>query len=339
MGTAQALDDPVLEPRLHTAFRAAAARANYLSQDRPDVQFAAKEICRWMSKPTASSWEALKRLCRYLCGLPRLVFRYDTQESEGLTVYSDTDWGGCAKTRKSTSGGCIFMGTHLLKSWSSTQQTVSLSSGEAEYYGAVRAAGAGLGMQALMDDLGLKLPVLVFVDSSAAIGIASRQGLGKLRHLDTHTLWLQQAVRSKKVTVRKIDGCDNPADLFTKHLASRDRLRHLMDLFACDYRDGRSKAAPMLRRTERMGVEMRDEAELGQIRAQERLPHYLSEDRLDMDYPKVYAPADLETTEFEMNGEDVIVNCGLRIADKIMEAAGRQGLLRHLNIETETRCI
>jgi hypothetical protein len=288
-----------------------------------------------MSKPTASAWEALKRLCRYLCGLPRLVFRYDIQDSEGLTVYSDTDWGGCTKTRKSTSGGCIFVGTHLLKSWSSTQQCVSLSSGEAEYYGAVRAAGAGLGLQALLADLGQKLPVLVFVDSSAAIGIASRQGLGKLRHLDTHTLWLQQAVRSKKVTVRKIDGADNPADLFTKHLALRDRLRHLMDLFACDYRDGRSQAAPMLRRTERMGTEMRDEAELSAVRARDRLPHYLSEDLLDVNYPKVHAPPELETTGYQMNGEDVVIACGLRVADRIMEAAGKQGRLRHLNIEQD----
>ena len=61
-------DEP-LEDKFHTSFRAAAARANYLAADRPDCQFAAKEICRWMSSPCKSAWNSLKRLCRYLSGL------------------------------------------------------------------------------------------------------------------------------------------------------------------------------------------------------------------------------------------------------------------------------
>ena len=62
----QYADDKPLDPSLHTTFRALAARANYLSADRPDCQFAAKEICRWMSSPTELSMNALKRLGRYL---------------------------------------------------------------------------------------------------------------------------------------------------------------------------------------------------------------------------------------------------------------------------------
>ncbi len=85
-------NDEPLDPKLHTAFRGAAARANYLSADRMDVQFAAKEICRWMAAPTQQSWLALKRLCRYLVGLPRLVYRYDWQTVEAIDVYTDTDW-------------------------------------------------------------------------------------------------------------------------------------------------------------------------------------------------------------------------------------------------------
>ena len=137
---AEVLAEQPLDPKLHTAFRAAAARSNYLSMDRPDVQFACKEICRYMSKPTTGSWMALKRLCRYLVGLPRLIWKYRLQEDAEVAVYSDTDWAGCPRTRKSTSGGCILVGTHLIKTWSSTQQSVAMSSGEAEFYGAVKAA-------------------------------------------------------------------------------------------------------------------------------------------------------------------------------------------------------
>ena len=101
-----ALDaDKPLEERKHTLFRAVAARGNYIGPDRPDVQYSAKEVCRWMSAPTELGGTALKRLGRYLVGHKRLVFEYPWQEASGFDIYSDTDWAGCLKTRKSTSGG------------------------------------------------------------------------------------------------------------------------------------------------------------------------------------------------------------------------------------------
>ena len=56
-----------------TLFRALAARANFLSQDRPDINFSTKELCREFSQPNQKSFLKLKRLVRYLIGLPRLV--------------------------------------------------------------------------------------------------------------------------------------------------------------------------------------------------------------------------------------------------------------------------
>ncbi len=239
--------DTPLSAKIHTAFRGSAARANYLAADRVDVQFSAKEICRWMSKPTEQSWQALKRRCRYLAGLPRMVYKYSFQSAGCVEVYTDTDWAGCPRTRKSTSGGALMIGSHLIKSWSSTQSSVALSSGEAEFNGVVRGAGIGLGYRSMLQDFGHDLPVRVWTDSSAAIGICGRQGLGKLRHLDTHTLWVQQAVRTKRIMLCKIDGERNPADLLTKHSLTRDRMMHLTSLFDCVYRGGRSAAAPACR--------------------------------------------------------------------------------------------
>ena len=95
-----------------------------------------------------------------------------------LECYSDTDWAGCPNTRKSTSAGCLMLGAHLLKSWSSTQPSISLSSGEAEYYGVVNAAGIAIGQQSLMQDLGIKVGVRVWTDNSAAVGNCGRSGLG-----------------------------------------------------------------------------------------------------------------------------------------------------------------
>ena len=51
-------------------------------------------------------------------GRRRLVYCYPWQSADHVDVYSDTDWPGCPRTRKSTSGGCIVLGQHLIKSWS-----------------------------------------------------------------------------------------------------------------------------------------------------------------------------------------------------------------------------
>ena len=112
------------------------------------------------------------------------------------------------------------IGSHMSKFWPSTQASLALSSGEAEYYGVVRAAGIGLGQQALFRDAGLEVPIRVWTDSFAAMGISARQGLGKLRHLEWHSLWLQQRLRRKQLELSKVPGEENPADLFAKHLES-----------------------------------------------------------------------------------------------------------------------
>ena len=131
-----------------------------------------------VSTPTKAAWEALTRLCRYLVGLTRMIFHYRWDSIEHAEVYIDTGWAGCLKSRKSTSGGCVILGTHAVKTWSSTQTSLALSSGESEFNGVVRGAGVGLGYQSLLGDLGVNICLRVWTDSSAAIGICTRQGSG-----------------------------------------------------------------------------------------------------------------------------------------------------------------
>ena len=84
-----------LNPDDATMYRALAARCNYLSQDRPDISFASKELCREFNIPCVSSFKKLKRLVRYLRGLPRLVYHYDFQSApKQLDAYVDTDFAG-----------------------------------------------------------------------------------------------------------------------------------------------------------------------------------------------------------------------------------------------------
>ena len=186
-----------------TAYRSLAARCNYLAADRIDIQYAVKELCREMSCPTSISWIKLKKLARYLKAHPRLVMKYKYKDNAGtLNVYSDTDFAGCLKTRRSTSGGCIMRGSHCIKSWATTQAIVALSSGEAEYYGLTKAACLGIGAISLCKDFHIVLKLIVYTDSSAAKGIVARRGLGKLRHLDVQVLWLQE--RESSVSTYKL---------------------------------------------------------------------------------------------------------------------------------------
>ena len=119
-------------------------------------------------------------------------------------------------------------GCHGIKAWSATQQVIALSSGEAEYYGMVKGAGNALGLSGVLQDLGICLPIILYTDSSAAKGISSRRGLGKVRHIELSELWLQDQVARGKVEVRKIRGEDNISDSLTKH-ATPDRIKQTME--------------------------------------------------------------------------------------------------------------
>jgi hypothetical protein len=208
-----------LDAKGKTEFRGLAARANYLSLDRMDIQYATKEACREMAAPTEKSMAKMKRIARYLLNHPRVIICFragDETDDEIIDVFSDSDWAGCKKTRRSTSGGAMLVSGGLVKTWSSTQSIVAQSSGEAEYYALVRAAAEALGLQSILTDLGWRATIRLWVDSSAAKAIASRAGLGRVRHMEVKFLWLQQALKDKKLFVFKVPGQANPADIMTK---------------------------------------------------------------------------------------------------------------------------
>ncbi len=90
-----------------------------------------------------------------------MITKFMYQEESELTVTTDTDFAGCGKTRKSTSGGVLMLGSHLLKSWSSTQAVIALSSGEAEYYGMVKGASVALGCKAMLSEIGVDVNIVM----------------------------------------------------------------------------------------------------------------------------------------------------------------------------------
>ena len=238
-------DEP-LDDRMKHLYCSWSARANYLALDRIDLAYASKELCRHFSNPRRSHLKGLLRLATYLQGARWLSYRYDWQPMDlPLQSFSDTDYAGCKKTRRSTSGGVVLRGSHLLKHWSSTQKFVTLSSAEAELGGIVRCATESIGIQSLAIDLGIRVEILLFADAAAAIGICQRTGVGRVRHLATGQLWVQEKLRAGSLRLYKVDGAKNPADLLTKHLPT-DTATKLLDLLPVTWMESRTKSAPLI---------------------------------------------------------------------------------------------
>ena len=108
-------DEIELNAEYTTQYKSIVARANYLANDRPDIQYAVKKLATNMASPTNRNWQELKRLGRYLKGKPRLIIKYDWQDPINvLTSFSDSDWAGDRETRKSTSGGIITAGSRRI---------------------------------------------------------------------------------------------------------------------------------------------------------------------------------------------------------------------------------
>jgi hypothetical protein len=147
--------------------------------------------------------------------------------------------------------------------------------------------------------------------------------------LDTHTLWIQQAVRCGRVDLRKVKGEVNPADLLTKHLLSRERMGELVELVGCKYRGGRSEAAPQTRTTT-LGKATLADAGLNQARCEETMPHLAFSGRdLDDRYPSLRAPDDIDDGSAElMDRNDVVFQAGRKEAEEIARRAMLHGRRR-----------
>ena len=199
-------------------YRRWVAVLNYLAQDRLDLSYAVKEAARSMATPHTDDGVRLKRILRYLQGAPRAsyVFKLHPQVTE-LVGQVDSDWAGCTRTRRSTSCRIIYKGLRCLAHWSRTQATIALSSGEAELNAALKGAAELLGAQEMMRELHVPMTVRLEGDSSACEGIVSREGCGRIKHLQVRQLWIQEKFSGGQLTFTEVPRDHNTADCQTKH--------------------------------------------------------------------------------------------------------------------------
>ena len=168
-----------------------------------------------------------------------MLWRNPQQEWTGKVLgLTDSNWAACPVSRKSTSATYLMLGKHPIFAASSTQTILSLSSGEAEFYGAVRCACRTPGLKSLMSDLSLDVKAELVTDSSACKALCSRRGAGRIRHIHCPAWWLR-----RKNAITRRAGKDLAPDVGTKAGIPEDTMWRLMGMFGLAKGDGRAKQA------------------------------------------------------------------------------------------------
>jgi hypothetical protein len=221
----------------HSLYRRLCGKIQYAVPRRPDVMYPLKELGRRLSSPREADMKCLKHLLRYIRGTVDIALVHKSERDfKRLRGSTDTDWAGCRETRKSTCCGIIRWCGVIITCYARTESVLAQSSPEAEYLGAVVLAAEMLYIAELIRFMGFKTQIEIECDASSAIAMASRRGLGRVRHMELKWLWLQQLVSTKKVRIVKVPGTENAPDIGTKHLprAALEKCRTMLGMAAVD---------------------------------------------------------------------------------------------------------
>ena len=105
----------------------------YLTGSRPDIAFNVDICSRFQSNSKVSHLNAVKKIIKYVGGTCNYGLFYSKESNLSLAGFSDSDWAGNVDDRKGITGGCFYVGANLVAWMSKKQNSVSLSTAEAEY--------------------------------------------------------------------------------------------------------------------------------------------------------------------------------------------------------------
>ncbi|CAA7058249.1 unnamed protein product [Microthlaspi erraticum] len=180
----------------------------YLTASRPDLSFSVGVCARYQAKPKQSHLQAVKKILRYVKGTVNLGIFYSKGSNRNLAGYCDADWAGCADDRKSTSGGCFFLGNNLIAWLSKKQNSVSLSTAEAEYIALGSCCTQLIWMRQMSADYGMESgPFLVYCDNKSAIDISKNPVQhSRTKHIDIRHHFVRELVEEKQIFPKSIEG-------------------------------------------------------------------------------------------------------------------------------------
>ena len=183
-------------------YASAAGTLLYHALDRPDLQFTVGRLTSAITKPLREHRAMMKHCLRYLVGRRCCAWKFDYQEWQGeIVILTDADWASDNERRRSVDCVDIYHGGHLIEASTSTQQVVSLSTAESEFFGTVRGAASGIQLREAFMQFGFSVRLRVLSDSSAARATTARTGSGRVKHVEARYLWVQDRVRKKQFSV------------------------------------------------------------------------------------------------------------------------------------------
>ena len=139
-----------------TLYRSMIGSLLYLTASRPDISFSVGVRARYQSKPKESHVSAVKRILKYVSGTVDYENWMSKDTNTVIVGFSVADWARCVDDRKSTFGGCFFVGNNLVAWHSKKQTSTSLSTAKAEYIAAGSCCTQLLWMKQMMQDYGIK---------------------------------------------------------------------------------------------------------------------------------------------------------------------------------------
>lgn len=189
---------------------------------RPDLGFAVGRLSQYCEKPLKSHWKAVKRVYRYVKGTQTMGIQYGSSTEPAITGFCDSDWAGCAESRKSTEA-FVFMMTGGAISWRSKKQSiVALSSCEAEYISCCSAAKEAIWLSNVLSGmLGTKspTPITILMDNQGSISLTQNMSVNaRNKHIDIRYHFVRDAVSHKSIALSYIPTSDQVADVLTKAL-------------------------------------------------------------------------------------------------------------------------
>ena len=193
----------------------------YLTASRPDIMFSVCLCARFQSCPRESHLSAVKRIFKYLAGTIEIGLWYPKFTSFDLIGYSDADFAGCKVDRKSTSGTCHFLGNSLISWHSKKQNSVALSTAEAEYVAAGSCCAQILWMKQTLEDYGLKYDhIPIRCDNTSAINLTKNPiQHSRTKHIEIRHHFIRDHVLNNDICLEFVDTNNQIADIFTKPLS------------------------------------------------------------------------------------------------------------------------
>jgi hypothetical protein len=208
----------------------------YICASRPDIMLSVCMCARFQADPKEVHLRTVKRILRYLVQTPKFGLWYLNGSTFDLIGYSDTDWAGCKIDRKSTSGTCQFLGRSLVSWASKKQNSVALSTAEAEYIAAGHCCAQLLWMRQTLKDYGYKFSeVPLLCDNESAIHMADNPvEHSHTKHIAIRYHFLRDHQQRGDIEIAYVATKEQLADIFTKPLDEKTFIKLMNELNILD---------------------------------------------------------------------------------------------------------